>query len=87
MDAELIGRLVELRLVEAAAVREASRQQIEQALRELIDWTDGEFAFTREEEEPQAGEATIELDAQQLLLEIFRERDESSRGPVPGTRA
>jgi tetratricopeptide (TPR) repeat protein len=87
VDAELIGRLVELRLVEAAAVREASRQQIEQALRELIDWTDGEFAFTREEEEPQAGEATIELDAQQLLLEIFRERDESSRGPVPGTRA
>ncbi len=86
IDAELVFRLVQLRLVEAAAVREASRQQIEQALRELIDWTDGEFAFTREDDEPQAGEATIELDAQQLLLEIFRERDESTRGPVPSSR-
>jgi hypothetical protein len=67
-------------------VREAGLQQIEQTLRELIDWTDGEFAFTREEEQPAAGEASIEVDAQQLLLDLFRERDESSRGPVPSSR-
>jgi tetratricopeptide (TPR) repeat protein len=85
IDAELVERLVQLGLVDAATVREAGRQQIEQALRELIDWADGEFAFTREEESA-TGEAAIEVDAQQLLLDLFRERDESSRDPVASSR-
>jgi hypothetical protein len=80
VDAGLGDRLVELGVVDLATVREAGLQQIEQTLRELIDWTDGEFAFTREEEQPPAGAAAIEVDAQQLLLDLFRERDESSRG-------
>ncbi len=88
IDAELVERLVQLGLVDAATVREAGRQQIEQALRELIDWADGEFAFTREEESASAtGEASIEVDAQQLLLDLFRERDESSRDPVARPRS
>jgi hypothetical protein len=86
VDPGLADRLVELALADLATVREAGLQQIEQTLRELIDWTDGEFAFTREEERPAAGEASIEVDAQQLLLDLFRERDESSRGPVPSSR-
>ena len=83
VDAGLADRLVQHGAVDVAAVREAGRQQIEQVLRELIDWSDGEFAFTREEEAPPSGDASIEVDAQHLLLELFRERDESSRGPVP----
>ncbi len=83
VDAGLADRLVQHGAADAAAVREAGRQQIEQVLRELIDWSDGEFAFTREEETPPGGDASIEVDAQHLLLELFRERDESSRGPVP----
>ena len=80
VDAGLADRLVELGLADLATVREAGLQQIEQTLRELIDWTDGEFAFTREEEQPATGQASIEVDAQHLLLDLFRERDESSRG-------
>ena len=86
VDAGLADRLVERGLADLATVREAGLQQIEQTLRELIDWTDGEFAFTREEEQPAPGEASIEVDAQQLLLDLFRARDESSRGPVPSSR-
>ena len=87
IDAGLADRLVGLGAVDLATVREAGLHQIEQTLRELIDWTDGEFAFTREEEQPPAGEAAIEIDAQQLLLDLFRERDESSRGPIPSSRS
>ena len=83
VDAGLADRLVQHASIDAAVVREAGRQQIEQVLRELIDWSDGEFAFTREEEAQPGGDASIEVDAQHLLLELFRERDESSRGPVP----
>jgi tetratricopeptide (TPR) repeat protein len=86
VDAGLADRLVQRGAVDAAGAREAGRQQIEQVLRELIDWTDGEFAFTREEEAPPTGDASIEVDAQQLLLELFRERDESSRDSAPSPR-
>ena len=86
VDAGLAGRLVEAGVADLETVRLAGLHQIEQTLRELIDWTDGEFAFTREEEQPPASEASIEIDAQQLLLDLFRERDESSRGPIPSSR-
>jgi hypothetical protein len=82
VDDGLADRLLQLGVVDVETVREAGRQQIEQALRELIDWNDGEFAFTREEEAPAEGDAAIEVDAQQLLLDLFRERDESSRPPA-----
>jgi hypothetical protein len=82
IDAGLADRLVLTGAVDAAAVREAGRLHIEQVLRVLIDWTDGEFAFTREDEPPPAGVASIEVDAQQLLLDLFRERDESTRDSV-----
>jgi len=85
IDAGLAERLVQLGLVDVATAREVGRQQIDQALRELIDWTDGEFAFTREDETAPIGEAAIEVDAQQLLLDLFRERDESSRDTRPGS--
>ncbi len=84
VDAGLADRLVGLGVVDAATARDAGRQQIEQALRELIDWSDGEFAFTREEETPPSGDASIEVDAQQLLLDLFRERDERTRDRAPG---
>jgi tetratricopeptide (TPR) repeat protein len=86
VDPGLADRLVQGGAVDAAAVREAGRQQIEQVLRELIEWSDGEFAFTKEEEAPPASDTTIEVDAQHLLLELFRERDESSRDPFAPPR-
>jgi hypothetical protein len=84
LDAGLADRLVERGAVDLAAARAAGLRQIEQVLRELVDWNDGEFAFTREDEAVAGGEAAIEVDAQQLLLELFRERDESSRDPSAG---
>jgi hypothetical protein len=68
-------------LADVGAVQAALRQQIELTLRELVAWTDGEFAFSQEA----GGEATspvttVQVDAQELLLNLFKEMDEASRG-------
>ncbi len=77
----VIGELlVREGLVDAAAVQEALRQQIELTIRELVRWKDGEFAFNREDESEQAGtEIYVALDAQAVLLKVFKEMDEESR--------
>jgi hypothetical protein len=68
-------------LADAAAVQGALRQQIELVLRELVSWTDGEFAFNQEAGGEAATQATaVQVDAQELLLNLFKEMDEASRG-------
>jgi hypothetical protein len=79
-DAVVAAKLVEQGLVDAAAVHDALRQQIELTLRELVRWSDGEFAFSRE---AGAVVAEVRIDAQELLLTLFKEMDESSRGASP----
>jgi Domain of unknown function (DUF4388) len=66
--------------VGAAAVREAVIAQIRSAIRVLIGWSDGQFAFDREEQAPLASSATaVSLDPQELLLDAYREQDEAAR--------
>ena len=80
-DDVLADRIVKGGHAEAATVQGALEQQVWVAIRELVQWTDGEFAFNREEE-PGGAEArlSIALDPQAVLLDVFRTRDEESRG-------
>jgi tetratricopeptide (TPR) repeat protein len=73
--------LVREGIVDAAAVHEAQRLQIELTIRQLVQWKDGEFAFSRDAEDPgpRAG-GSVSLDPQAVLLEVFRQLDEESRG-------
>jgi tetratricopeptide (TPR) repeat protein len=77
----LLGELlVRDGLVDAAAVQEALRRQIELAVREVIGWKNGEFAFNRDENEKSpASEIPVSVDPQVVLLEVFKELDEASR--------
>jgi hypothetical protein len=80
-DDVLADRIVRGGHAEAAAVQEALEQQVWIAIRELVQWTDGEFAFNREEDAEDApGRMEIALDPQAVLLDVFRQRDEESRG-------
>jgi hypothetical protein len=80
-DDVLADRIVRGGHAQAAVVQEALEQQVWIAIRELVQWTDGEFAFNREEgEEGAEGRMEIALDPQAVLLDVFRQRDEESRG-------
>ena len=81
---QLIGEMLASEgLVEASAVQQAFREQIELTIRELVHWKDGEFAFNREGEGQAAGaNVSVELDAQAVLLNVFKEMDEASRVPT-----
>ncbi len=71
---------------DAASVEQALERQVWVAIRELVQWKDGEFAFTREENaDPSVARLSIALDPQAVLLDVFKEMDEESRGPVPAT--
>jgi tetratricopeptide (TPR) repeat protein len=79
-DALIGEQLVRQGLADAPAVEQVLREQIELTLRELVKWSDGEFAFSREEgEEAAPGMPAVRVDAQELLLTLFKEMDESSR--------
>jgi len=66
-------------LVDDAAVQDALRQQIELTVRELVQWKDGEFTFSGETENQPARKISVELDAQAVLLSLFKDMDEASR--------
>jgi hypothetical protein len=72
--------LVREGLADAAAVKDALEQQIALAVRELVGWKDGEFAFNREAEgeEGRTGIA-VAVDPQAVLLTVFKDMDEASR--------
>jgi tetratricopeptide (TPR) repeat protein len=67
--------------VEPEDVRRALRQQIGLAVKEIIGWRDGEFAFNREEPGGEA-EIAVEVDPQEVLLNTLKELDEASRSRV-----
>jgi hypothetical protein len=47
----------------------------------MMHWTDGEFTFNRENEgAPEASALAVALDPQGLLLNFFKDMDETSRG-------
>ena len=70
-------------LVEASGVQQAVRLQIELTIRELVHWKDGEFAFNRDgQTQPTDSDVSVELDAQAVLLNVFKEMDEASRVPT-----
>jgi hypothetical protein len=74
----LIGDiLVKSGAVTAANVREALRTQIRDAIKDLMEWGEGKFAFDPEAPmEHCVPEIQIEVDPQQALLDIFKEMDE-----------
>jgi tetratricopeptide (TPR) repeat protein len=74
--------LVREGLVDAAAVMGALEQQIAITIRELVSWTEGEFAFSREAEGDAQPELAVSVDPQAVLLEVFKDLDEAARGPV-----
>lgn len=88
-DHALGSVLVREGLVDAAAVEDALRQQVERTMLELVQWKDGEFAFSREgEADEAAADAPVEFDAQDVLLTVFKHIDEARRGGAPaGPRA
>ena len=69
-------------LVEPAALEEAVRRQVELTVRQLYAWSDGEFAFKKDPAGAEAGQPEVaRVDAQALLLNLFKELDEASREP------
>lgn len=77
-----LGRLaIDHRLATAADVRRALVCQVQDAIRELKDWSTGTFAFEPEPlGEPTLSEIELELDPQAVLLTIFKEEDEAHEG-------
>jgi len=77
-----LGRLaIDRGLASAADVRRALVAQLQDAIRELKDWTTGTFAFEPEPlSEPTLSEIEVELDPQAVLLTIFKEEDEAHHG-------
>jgi hypothetical protein len=74
------GLLVRLGLVTEGDVRLALRDQIRDAVKELMSWGAGQFAFDPEKViETAEGDVLVELDPQDVLLNIFKEMDEHSR--------
>jgi len=79
-DFALGALLVREGAVDASAVKRALCQQIEATMRELFHWRDGEFAFNREAESPDAqSPVAVDLDPQAVLLDLLKELDEASR--------
>jgi len=56
-------------------------QRIAIAVREMVHWQEGQFAFTRERDRD-APPGEVEVDAQMVLLNVFKEMDERARGPL-----
>ena len=76
----LIGEiLVREGLVEAEDVKVALREQIVLAVKELVLWRDGEFAFNRQDGEEGKSEIPVEADPQEVLLNVLKDMDEASR--------
>jgi hypothetical protein len=78
----LAEKVVERGLAAQGTVQEALSQLVWAAVRELVGWRDGEFAFNRDDG---AGEPrlAVSVDPQEVLLEVFREMDEASRRGAP----
>ncbi len=73
---EAEAMLVEERLVSPELVREALRRQVDGAVRELMTWIDGQFAFDAETlVDSSPPEVAIAMDPMAVLLDISKEID------------
>jgi hypothetical protein len=79
---QVVGEvLVREGLVDAAAVQDALERQVSLAIRELVSWKEGDFAFSREVDGDAARpELSVSVDPQAVLLEVFKDMDEAARG-------
>jgi hypothetical protein len=74
------GTLVKLGLATTAQVRLALHDQVHDAVRELMNWGTGQFAFEPEDQnETSDADIPVEFDSQEVLLNLFKELDEKSR--------
>jgi hypothetical protein len=77
----LLGELlVHSGLVDVASVREALSEQIRLALRELIEWTEGQFTFDKGVASQSQRSIEVDVDPQAAILNVVREMDEATRG-------
>lgn len=74
--------LVEMELVEREVLQQTLTEQVKGALREMVQWMQGRFAFEpdkRREEEQGNSDVEIQLDTRGLLLDVLREHDEANK--------
>ena len=72
--------LLEMSLVERSDLQQALEQQVRGALKEMVDWTSGRFAFEPDRAGPEdSSEIEIHLDTRGVLLDVLREYDEENR--------
>jgi tetratricopeptide (TPR) repeat protein len=78
---QLLGTImVELGLVDSAALQEALVKQVKGALLEMVVWTQGRFAFEPDKQEQGGGaDLEIELETRGVLLDVLRQLDEQNR--------
>jgi Tfp pilus assembly protein PilF len=67
--------------IELSLIRMALQEQIKFALLEMLDWKEGDFVFEKAELAPDLMEcnSNITFDVQEILLDLFREKDEQNR--------
>jgi hypothetical protein len=76
----IAGLLVARGTCTTAQVRQALREQIRDAVAELLTWKNGEFAFDSDPSvDAVAPDENLEFDSQAVLLEILNHRDEASQ--------
>jgi tetratricopeptide (TPR) repeat protein len=78
-DRALGVRLVAAAMVDGAAIEAALREQIKRAVRVLVHWREGEFAFNHDAERPESDGLDVQVDAQAVLLDVFKDLDEDAR--------
>lgn len=75
------GLLTKLGAVTVDQVRHALHDQVRDAVKELMSWGTGQFAFDPEAlVEPSVSDVAVEFDPQAVLLNIYKEIDEKSPG-------
>ncbi|MCB9653892.1 MAG: DUF4388 domain-containing protein [Deltaproteobacteria bacterium] len=75
--------LMENRLVDATVLGEALVTQSYSAIREMVHWMSGRFAFDPDRwDESTPEDVNIALDTQRVVLDVFRMLDEDSRDRV-----
>lgn len=79
-DRLLGSLLIEMNLVSPGMLEKALVLQVKGALLEMVEWTQGRFAFEPDKREGnETGEVEIELDTRSVLLDVLREHDEANR--------
>jgi hypothetical protein len=78
-DQLLCEHLLREGLVAGPALEEALGHQVDLAIRELLQWKDGEFAFDRDGDGAGRVESPISVDVQGALMRAFQELDEGAR--------